>query len=100
MPTFFSKITCFSHSDEDESVDQDGLMYLPISLEMDEVENIESGAYNSGVKNESSSSVKTPRKAKAVDVDLRDAPREGLYRKFILTYDLAQVFTSINIRSI
>lgn len=65
-------------SDEDESAEQDGLYFLPISLEFDEVENVDS-AFNHFGKDASESPIptKSPRKAKVVDIDLKDNSKDG-----------------------
>lgn len=66
------------NSDEDEVDEQDMLLYLPITLEIDDSENPDCSLMTHfGPQCPNETSAKSPKRAKLVDIDLKDAPKDG-----------------------
>lgn len=63
----------FLSSDEDEKEEENTLIYLPVSLEIDDSDNldvVENGPANT-------SDTDSPSKSKTVEIDLKNAPKDG-----------------------
>lgn len=80
----------------DEEDDKNVLSYLPVTLEIDEPENVDGPlmAQNSQMLTtcDSGTPTKSPKRMKAIDIDLKDAPREGNLLVFFFSFYTVSYF--------